>query len=229
MERADARGEHFHRQSLHEPRVRDGVFRLSMSGALVLRLGLLPQCEGLEDARSGSASRDFHRGPLVLQDAAHGLRRASRGEHVHCGEEGVSLFGEGEHGMWGCCGSFTRSCVRHLPLGYDEHLQLQFLFLFVPPIRWIHSRMSEEMVPHISSLSPARIQALLSPVKAVVFDVDGTLTLPGTVCCSTGDSVRRHQLQEDSRTGEDPPRSGHIPLYPFPLQRRGVSAGNGGR
>ena len=33
--------------------------------------------------------------------------------------------------------------------------------------------MSEEMASHISSLSPARIQAILSPVKAVIFDVDG--------------------------------------------------------
>ena len=39
--------------------------------------------------------------------------------------------------------------------------------------------MSEEMLHHISCLSPARLQAILSPVKAVIFDVDGTLTYPG--------------------------------------------------
>ncbi|KAM7454439.1 hypothetical protein BLSTO_04805 [Blastocystis sp. subtype 1] len=37
------------------------------------------------------------------------------------------------------------------------------------------------MASHISSLSPARIQAILSPVKAVIFDVDGTLTYPGLI------------------------------------------------
>lgn len=39
--------------------------------------------------------------------------------------------------------------------------------------------MDADMIPHISRLSAVRIKDILSPIKGVVFDVDGTLTIPG--------------------------------------------------
>ena len=41
--------------------------------------------------------------------------------------------------------------------------------------------MEEAMLPKISTLSSSRIQEVLSPIKGVVFDIDGTLTIPGIV------------------------------------------------
>ena len=40
--------------------------------------------------------------------------------------------------------------------------------------------MDEDMIPHISKLATNRIQNILKPIKGVIFDVDGTLTVPGT-------------------------------------------------
>ena len=39
--------------------------------------------------------------------------------------------------------------------------------------------MDTDMIPHISRLPAVRIKDILSPIKGVVFDVDGTLTIPG--------------------------------------------------
>ncbi|KNB46554.1 HAD hydrolase [Blastocystis sp. subtype 4] len=43
------------------------------------------------------------------------------------------------------------------------------------------SCMDEDMIPHISKLPTNRIQNILKPIKGVIFDVDGTLTVPGLI------------------------------------------------
>lgn len=42
-------------------------------------------------------------------------------------------------------------------------------------------RMEENMLPKITTLAASRIRELLQPIRGVVFDVDGTMTVPGIV------------------------------------------------
>lgn len=39
--------------------------------------------------------------------------------------------------------------------------------------------MSARVIPHITTLDPKKLAKLLQPIKGVVLDVDGTLTIPG--------------------------------------------------